>query len=167
VLSRARPPLARVARVRRHVQSDPCRNSHRRRRDLSSAHMPPSEPSVKSTPPLPQTTHSHKGLTRPTGSRGRRVAIGALTVNLCYPGGEPSYHPCQSPVKILPTRIPCRTSTSARCVVRRARMHAEHPTTAASGRWQAQPGVACSPCTCSSFGGGRRWRRSRSPCRCS
>ena len=31
-----------------------------------------------------------KGLTRPTGSRGGRVAIGALTVHLCYPGGEPS-----------------------------------------------------------------------------
>jgi hypothetical protein len=46
-------------------------------------------------------------------------------------------------------------------------MHAEHPITTLSRRWQAQPCVACSPCTCFSLGGGRRWRRPRSPCRCS
>ncbi len=51
--------------------------------------------------------------------------------------------------------------------VRRMRMHAEHPITAASRRRQAQPCVACSPCTCSSLGGGRRWSFPRSPHRCS
>ena len=49
---------------RRHVQRDPCRSLHsapalrpassKRRRDLRRAHMPPSEPSVKSTLPSPK-----------------------------------------------------------------------------------------------------------------
>ena len=50
-----------------------------------------------------------------------------------------------------------------RRVVWRVHMHAEHPITAASRRRQAQPCVACSPCTCSSVGCARRWRRPRSP----
>ena len=172
-MSRARPPLARVARVRRHVQSDPCRNSHRRRRDLSSAHMPPSEPSVKSTLPYPKQLTLTATLTRgrlvPPGAEVDAWRLGRHGQPRLIPDGEPS-EPASAKAlskSARPTRIPCRTSTSARRVVRRVRMHAEPPTTAASGRWQAQPGVACSPCTCSSFGGGRRWRRSRRPCRCS
>jgi len=169
---RARPPLARVARVRRHVQSDPCRNSHRRRRDLSSAHMPPSESSVKSTLPYPKQLTLTATLTRgrlvPPGAEVDAWRLGRHGQPWLIPAASPPITPAKALSKSArPTRIPCRTSTSARRVVLRMRMHAEHPTTAASGRWQAQPGVACSPCTCSSFGGGRRWRRSRSPCRCS
>jgi len=68
---------------RRHVQRDPCRGLYRapaprpasskRRRDLRRAHMPPSEPSVKSPLPHPKSHRKKRG--KP---RGRLVDKGAL-----------------------------------------------------------------------------------------
>jgi len=65
-------------------------------------------------------------------------------------------------------------STCARRVVRHVCMNAEHPITAASRRrqaaWLAAAGSASrrmQSFMCSLLGGGRRWRRPRSPCRCS
>jgi hypothetical protein len=55
----------------------------------------------------------------------------------------------------------CATCRAARMHARRASVHSCEPAAASS------PCVAWSLCTCSLIGGGRRWRRPRSPCRCS
>jgi hypothetical protein len=82
---------------RRHVQLDPCRSLHRapaprpassnRRRDLRRAHMPQSEPSVKSTLPYPKSHRKNEGsLGVDSLTKGAAGTWLESTVNLGQPG---------------------------------------------------------------------------------